>query len=270
MRKSVLVCSCIAAIVMGCVPSDDRGEESSTQAVAGPGGVVVTAPAACQLTATWTADPLAFKYYIYQAADGGALAFTASVLDPSAQPPAPTTYTASQLIGGTTYCYAVQSAYPDGSTSDIGAMGCAVATGISCVAAPSVPLAPHRAIPLFSSFGGSYTEQPVTEMVFPTNNIAEYPVHLDGGEAITSVTARVRCGRAGAVTMKLFRRDVSGPISFVTQIGTSATCTGSSSLNETLSIPGLSEVAGSGLTAYMLDFTAQNSGPVVLDTAWIN
>jgi hypothetical protein len=82
-----------------------------------------------QLAVSWTPDAAAWKYYVFQSASGGAFTFAASVLDPSAAPPAPTTYTATGLTGGVSYCYAVEAAYTDGTMSDLGVAGCRVATG---------------------------------------------------------------------------------------------------------------------------------------------
>jgi hypothetical protein len=89
---------------------------------------LVTAPAVGQLAVNWATDAAAWKYYVYQSTGGGALSFVASVLDPSAAPPAPTTWTATGLTGGE-YCYAIQSQYLDGSMSAIGEQGCGEAVG---------------------------------------------------------------------------------------------------------------------------------------------
>ncbi|HEX3766150.1 MAG TPA: hypothetical protein VHW23_45960 [Kofleriaceae bacterium] len=133
----------IAAICAGC--TGPGGESAAAQAVAGPGGVTVTAPAAGELAVSWSADPAAFKFYVYQSAGGGSFAFVASVLDASAMPPAPTTYTATGLTGGVQYCFEVQSAYPDGTMSEIGAAGCGTATSAG---EPAASAQRRRNVPL--------------------------------------------------------------------------------------------------------------------------
>jgi hypothetical protein len=86
-------------------------------------------PAAGQQLITWTADASAWKFYVFQSTAGGAFVDVASVLLPSALPPAPTTWTATGLAGGVSYCYAIEAVYTDGSMSDLGIPGCGVATG---------------------------------------------------------------------------------------------------------------------------------------------
>lgn len=126
----------------------------------------------------------------------------------------------------------------------------------------------RRSIPLFSSSGSQYTEQPLTQMVFPSYNIAEFPIAVEPGEIIADVAARVRCGTIGAVTMRLIRRDVSGSTPSATQVGSTSTCTGTAT-EETLHTAGVSELVGSDYTHYLLDFTMNNAGPVYLDIAYV-
>lgn len=128
--QAIMICCLI-----GCAYDPKRDGEplramwERADAVAGPGSVIVTAPAAGQLTVNWSADPTAWKYYVFQSAAGGSFGFVASVLNASQLPPAPTSYTASGLSGGTQYCYEIQAVYTDGSMSDLGAPGCRAATG---------------------------------------------------------------------------------------------------------------------------------------------
>lgn len=123
----------VTAMVVALAACGAEGDESAVQEVAGPGGVTATATSvAGQLAVSWSADPAGpFKYYVFQSSTGpsGPFTFVTSVLDPSAQPPAPTNYTATGLTGGVEYCYAIESAYPDGTTSELGAAGCGSATG---------------------------------------------------------------------------------------------------------------------------------------------
>lgn len=135
----------IAAILTMCACTSTPDAMTSTQSVSGPTGVTVTAQVAGQLVVSWSPDATAFKYYVYQSSAGAPFTFLTSVIDPSAQPPAPTTYTATGLTGGVQYCYEVQSAYPDGSTSDIGSAGCGIALGAGT---PSPGTTHRRNVPL--------------------------------------------------------------------------------------------------------------------------
>jgi hypothetical protein len=107
------------------------GDGVATQAVVGPGGVVVTATTvAGELAVSWSADTAGpFKYYVFQSNDpDGPFEQVASVLKSDASPPAPTAYTASGLAAGA-YCYAIKSQYGDGTESALGAAGCGTAAG---------------------------------------------------------------------------------------------------------------------------------------------
>lgn len=98
--------------------------------------MTVAAPAVGQLVVTWSADLAAVKYYVYQSVSGGDFGYVASVVDSSGGPP-PTTWTALGVISGIGYCYAIQSAYADGTMSDIGAPGCSPGSAPSCHVAVS-------------------------------------------------------------------------------------------------------------------------------------
>lgn len=121
MRTTIL----IAVMCSACATGD---EGATAQAVAGPGGVTASVRAAGQLAVNWSADPAAVKYYVFQGAGGGLPSFVASVLDSSGGPPS-TSYIATGLSDGVRYCYAIESAYADGTMSDLGAPGCASASG---------------------------------------------------------------------------------------------------------------------------------------------
>lgn len=114
----------VAAGLAACAIEQDG--VAAAQAVAGPGGVTVAATlVAGELAVSWSADPAAWKYYVLQSTSGpgGPFVDAASVLDPSQLPPAPTRWTATGLASGS-YCYAVRSAYIDGTTSELGAVAC--------------------------------------------------------------------------------------------------------------------------------------------------
>lgn len=146
MRTMLLI---MVAMCAGCAGGD---EDAAVQAVAGPGGVTVTPRAAGQLAVSWSADPAAVKYYVFQGAGGGLPSFAASVLDSGGGPPS-TSYIATGLSDGVRYCYAIESAYADGTMSDMGAAGCGTATGggVPPVAVHTRVIAPNpTGIPAYS------------------------------------------------------------------------------------------------------------------------
>lgn len=124
MRNVHVLAIGMAAVLSACAMD---GDGVTMQAVAGPGGVTVTVRAEGQLAVNWTPDAAAVKYYVFRST-GGVPAFIASVLDSSGGAPS-TSYIDTGLTGGTSYCYAIESGYADGSTSDHGAAGCATAAG---------------------------------------------------------------------------------------------------------------------------------------------
>lgn len=139
MRMIKLWCA-VALVLAGC---DAIATGTTAQAVAGPGGVMVTAQVAGQLAVSWAGDPMASKYYVFVGpAASGPFAFAASVLNPDGSPPAPTSWTATGLTGGASYCYTVEAAYPDGSISDPGAAGCGTATGSGTTPSPRTIVVP--------------------------------------------------------------------------------------------------------------------------------
>jgi hypothetical protein len=118
-------------------------EGTAVQDVAGPGGVTVAVPMvggvsiAGELTVSWTADPLAATYCVFQSAQGGAFSSVACLAGQSGGSP-PTTWTATGLTGGAGYCYSIQSGYDNGTVSDPGATGCGTAVGPGLPAARTV------------------------------------------------------------------------------------------------------------------------------------
>lgn len=109
----------------GCTSA---GETAAVQAVAGP-VVTVTPRAPDQMAVSWSVDPVASQYLVYQSADSGPFMLAASVFDSSGAPPA-TSWIADGLTAGVSYCFSIVSAYPDGSISDFGASACG-STGVS-------------------------------------------------------------------------------------------------------------------------------------------
>jgi hypothetical protein len=182
----------MAATIAACEVAGGAGV--AIQEVAAPSGLTVTPRAADQLAVSWSADLAAVQYRVYQAAGGGALALAATV---TGGPPS-TSYIADSLAAGVQYCFAVQSGYTDGSTSDVGAPVCGpVATGgggASGLVRISVPL-----------FG------PNTSSVFPSRFLAtsgalgvsvQLPP-LPIGATITELDARVRDNTSGPTTVVL-------------------------------------------------------------------
>jgi hypothetical protein len=164
----------------GCELASDG---TTVQAVAGPGGVTVTVRDVGQLAVSWTADPLAVRYRVFE---GGAL--VASVFDSQGGAPA-TSWIADGLDAGE-HCYTVSSGYADGSTSSPGAAACAIAAGASVhtIVVPVVPptLDPPR-IALWSTISGQ-----------GSSSRWEYvPLALPVGAAIIGARVRVQDGGSG-------------------------------------------------------------------------
>jgi hypothetical protein len=178
----------IAMAMAGCMAG---GERAAVQEVAGPSGVTVTVRAEGQLAVSWTADPAAVKYYVYQAAGGGQLAFAASVIG---SPPS-TSYIATGLSGGVSYCYAIESVYADGSTSDIGAAGCGTATGGAMSTTSTITVPPTS----FASSTWSLNVGP-NSMQSNTNGILVGGIPSHAGDIVRSLTIPVR-GLSGGHVM---------------------------------------------------------------------
>lgn len=228
MRTMMLL---IAVAICGCEMAG--GDGVAVQAVAGPGGVTVTAPVAGQLAVSWAPDAAAFKYYVFQSTAGGAFAFAASVLDPSAMPPAPTTYTATGLTGGTRYCYAIEAAYPDGTMSEMGIAGCGTASGEG---GGETPATITLAVPLFG---------PGTSSVFPgrfltTSGALGQVVQLPSmpvGSVITRLDARVRDSAIGPTTLILAIAEQADN-SFVGPVGAPSSPSSGAGAFQTLTLSG--------------------------------
>lgn len=130
-------------IAVMCGACEVAASGTAVQAIAGPGGVTVTPRVdPGQLAVSWTADPAATSYQVFQSAGGGPLAFAASVFDSSGGVP-PTSYIADGLSEGS-YCYSIRASYSDGSTSELGPQACATVIGDASTGAPlrrrNVPL----------------------------------------------------------------------------------------------------------------------------------
>jgi hypothetical protein len=237
----------------------------AVQAVAGPGGVIVTAtPVAGELVVSWSADAAEpFKYYVFQSnLSSGPFVQIASVLKPDASPPAPTSYTVDGLAAGQ-YCYALKSAYSDGTESDLGAARCGtVIVSGSVPPQPSLTFSPGLAT--FSVPGGGDTGPSRVDPFFnnfiktaggPTTGKIYEPIILSTGNTLLSWSLLVSKTSAppATLTAKLFR--VSHSIG--TQIGhtqTISTAPGTTVIGEM----GLSETVVPGF--YFVEVSSPNSG----------
>lgn len=226
----------LIAVATGCEMAG--GDGVAVQAVAGPGGVTVTAPVAGELAVGWTADTAAWKYYVFQSTAGGVFVDVASVLNPlappfSTTPPAPTTYTATGLTGGTRYCYAIEAAYPDGTMSEMGIAGCGTASGEG---GGGTPATITLAVPLFG---------PGTSSVFPgrfltTSGALGQVVQLPSmpvGSVITRLDARVRDSAIGPTTLILAIAEQADN-SFVGPVGAPSSPSSGAGAFQTLTLSG--------------------------------
>lgn len=195
----------------GCELASDK---TAVQEVAGPGGVVVAAtPVAGELAVTWSPDPAGpFKYYVFQSTSGadGPFTFVKSILDQSASPPAPTSYTAQGLAGGVEYCYAIESAYTDGSTSELGAAGCGAAQG-------AAPTRSRRFYPTVIANDGTWSQTDgfgvpglVASGVSTTGLYLALP--YDEGDRITGLSIDVKGTGSGVVSFSVTSELYNTPI----------------------------------------------------------
>lgn len=138
--RTMILMAAMAMAMAGCMAG---GEGAAVQEVAGPGGVAVTVRAAGQLAVSWSADAAAVQYRVLRSAGGGGLTFLDSVGGGGA--PA-TSYIDTGLAAGVQYCYALESAYPDGSTSAVGPSGCGATGPIT------IPLPGTRTVRFYPDF----------------------------------------------------------------------------------------------------------------------
>lgn len=128
MRSILLLCAVISTTACDVT---DPNLGTASQAVAGPASVTASSTVDGQVDVSWSAVTSAFKYYVFQSTAGGAFTFIASVLDPSAMPPAPTSHAVTGATPGVTYCYKIKAAFLDGSESDMSDQSCVAVGGTS-------------------------------------------------------------------------------------------------------------------------------------------
>lgn len=87
------------AMVLALAACGAESGGAIAQAVKGPSVTVTARPDPRQLAVSWTADPAATSYQVFQSANGGTFALAASVFDSSGGPPS-TSWIADGGIGG--------------------------------------------------------------------------------------------------------------------------------------------------------------------------
>jgi fibronectin type 3 domain-containing protein len=89
------------------------------EAPGAPTNLVARAISGTQIDLSWSAVATATKYFVFQSQAGGAFGFRATVLSPG------TTYSATNLLANTLYCYRLVTSFPDGSESAPTSPACA-------------------------------------------------------------------------------------------------------------------------------------------------
>lgn len=196
----------IAAMCAGCVASRSDGAGATVQAVAGPGGVTATVRGAGELAVNWSADPAASQYQVFQSVAGGPLAFAGSVFGGGGTPS--TSYIADALSGGVLYCYAIQSAYADGTMSAVGTSGCGTATAAgrtsTTIIIPIGPPLNARAVNLNANGMANVIAGNVND---PDNGFVEYiPLQLPVGTRIAGWRVRVQDSLFGGGSSRIASR----------------------------------------------------------------
>jgi hypothetical protein len=238
----------IAVVMVGCVAS---GERSTMQAIAGP-SVTVAPRAAGELAVSWSSDPAAVRYRVFE---GGAL--VADVFDSGGGAPA-TSWIASGLAAGE-HCYLVASIYADGSTSDTGAAACAMVGGAA--AQGSMRLS----VPLFA---------PGTSSVFPSrflttsggSGVVVQLPPLPVGATITQLDARVRDNATGPTTVVLAIAEQADD-GFVGPVGLPSSASSGSGSFQTLTLDGQARQVAPLHTYYagvFVNFTTPGTAPCVV------
>lgn len=210
-RFSVVLPALLVAHVLAACMTDPAGplERGAEQAVAGPGGVTVTPrTAADQLAVSWSADAAAVKYFVFRS-QGGASTLVATIFGPAPS----TSYVDTGLSGGTSYCYAIQSSYPDGTASSLGAAGCGATSGSPQLQARHIVLGPATLVPLSAStaaFLGTHLQLGTAQLgtaqaYFPVSlpvgcTISGWDVSVQKGSAATAMTATLQSTNFTIVT----------------------------------------------------------------------
>ena len=118
-----------------------------------------------------------------------------------------------------------------------------------------------RHIPLamgFQTAGTAMSIDTTNDSLVPTstNNVFRIPIIVDQGEEITLVQSRVQMANAGSVSvLKVYKDDLTGSTPSRSQLGSTATSTGSTDVLETLSSGALTETATSGFVQYFAEYT---------------
>lgn len=181
----------LMAMCAGCVTS---GERATIQEVT---GVTVTVRDAGQLAVSWTADPVAARYLVYQSAGGALPALVATVLDSGGGAPA-TSWIATGLTSGVEYCYSIRSVFADGGVGAPGGSACGTATGDAVLQA-------HGAVIVagadFAVTAGAATLSG-SRWTFPTGgaSVLVANLRLSAGAVVTGADWALNTGSVGIFT----------------------------------------------------------------------
>lgn len=264
MRRYAILFALLASV--GCGASDPTEQLAGIAAGlgSGPGDVTVTARAPDQLAVSWSADPLASQYDVFQSAGGAAFTLTANVFDSSGGPPA-TSFIAAGLTAGVQYCYTIESVHPDGTSTSTGSQGCAFTTGAA---------QPTRTLSLaFPAFVGmnlfSYSSSAnMVEWSGPNSVMATVPV--EAGHVITAFRVTVKDGTAGPTLLSAALRAVSSAApGNNTVIGAPLLSNGTGS-SQTLTSGQLAATTASGTAYYITVGSTGGSAPVGVSMAEID
>lgn len=240
-------------LLFGCVESG--APPGAVALTAGPGGVTVVAPSvggvpiAGELAVSWAADPAANGYYVFQSAGGTPYVLVAHLVDTGDG--APTSFLATQLTAGS-YCYTVETTYPDGSTSDPGEPGCGVgvgngdtaATRTKVIAPNPTGIPPYAAIDVANNVGNS------------TSNLEQY---FAPGDHLHAVRLYVQdntqpgpaVGYSGPTLLISRLKEYTAGDTVPATLGTSTVSDGSGTV-QVISMTGLDVAIGTGGTSHSI------------------
>lgn len=174
----------IVVTCVGCVASG--GERAAVQEVT---GVTVTVRDAGQLAVSWTVDPLASRYLVYQSVGGALPALVATVFDSGGGAPS-TSWIATNLTGGVEYCFAIRSGFADGGVGAPGGSGCATAGEAPMPATSPLPTATTYVTVPSSLFSQSDIHVGINGQV--------YQLPVSTGQ-LTSASMAAQCASGGFV-----------------------------------------------------------------------
>lgn len=130
-RATALVLACLATLG-GCALDTDLGVGVVEQDILPPPTMVTaTATSSTRVTVSWTAVPMAVKYYVYQSVGvAGPYTLKGSVVSPNAQ------LLVANLTPNTEYCYEVRTVQSNGSVGPFSSPPACTVTGDTAPPAP--------------------------------------------------------------------------------------------------------------------------------------